>query len=160
MPTSTYTALATITLSSTDSSIAIANIPSTGYRDLVLVMRPIMTSSGSEARITINGDTGANYPMIYVGGSGGGPFALPATGNTYYDANQMDTTAIGVYNFLDYSATDKHKIILHRTSRPGNYTLMQATRWANTAAISTLTIYPATGSFDVGSIFSLYGIAS
>lgn len=160
MPTSTYIPLATITLASTDSSIDFANIPTTGYRDLVLVARPLMTVAGSEARITINGDTGTNYPNIYVGGSGSSTFAVPATGNAYYDANQMDTTAIGVYHFLDYSATDKHKVILHRTTRPGNYTLMQVTRWTNTAAITTLKIYPSGGTFDVGSIWSLYGIAS
>ena len=109
--------------------------------------------------MTINGDTGANYPLVYAGGDGANPFSTTQTGNTYYNMNQTENGSVGIYQFFDANATDKHKTILHRMMRPSAYTLMQAGRWANTSRITTLLITAAGGTWNSGTTMSLYGIA-
>lgn len=158
-----YIALATTTLSSSAGSVTFSSIPTSvsgvALRDLVLVARYAPTSAGAEARMKINNDTGANYPIVYAGGDGASAFSAAFPSNTLYNMNQIDTNSIGVYQFFDFSATDKHKSILHRVNRPGAYTIMQAGRWASTSAITTMEITPSSGSWGSGTTFSLYGIA-
>jgi hypothetical protein len=61
---------------------------------------------------------------------------------------------------MDYSATDKHKTGLHRYGIPSDSVLTTATRWASTSAVTSLLVFPRTGSFNIGSTFNLYGIVS
>jgi hypothetical protein len=67
-------------------------------------------------------------------------------------------------NFLDYSATDKHKTTLTRSgySDLSSVATVEATaiRWANTAALTSIVFSTNVGSFSTGSTFALYGIAS
>jgi len=58
---------------------------------------------------------------------------------------------------MDYSATDKNKAALTRSGAAAQVTVMLSTRWANTVAITSLTVVPQTSSFAAGSTFNLYG---
>jgi hypothetical protein len=59
---------------------------------------------------------------------------------------------------MDYSATNKHKSVVTRNDHP-SHTQAQANRWANTAAITSISIAVRGGSsFASGSTFSLYGV--
>lgn len=169
MPQATYTPLATITLSSNQSTVTFSNLPSSGYRDLVLVAECLSnTTSGSETtEITINSDNGANYSWVSaVWQSGGTPASYSGSGKNFARVNTQASSntnrSIIIANFLDYSATDKHKSCVLRWSgiaesqNPG----MGATRWASTTAISSIRLSLAVGTaFVSGSTFSLYGIA-
>lgn len=159
MPTATYIPLATITLSSTDSEIVFGSIPS-GYKDLVLVADYNLTAGAQNMRIRTNSDTGSNYTYVEAGGDGSSPFSSSNTYSFMY-AGYVNTTGrtMSVTHLMDYSATDKHKTALTRFNKSDNYTIMIASRWANTNAINTLSISPQTTTFTVGSTFSLYGIA-
>ena len=69
---------------------------------------------------------------------------------------------MGILQIQDYSATDKHKSYLYRSggATDTNYgTYAAAGRWANTSAITTITIAPS-GSYTLlaGSTFALFGI--
>lgn len=164
MATPTYTALASVTLASLDTSITLSSIP-TSYRDLILVMDFSINSTGGEGRIRINGDTGSNYSEIRMINANSG--FSPSGGNSA--AATLDYLRPGVspapkfwsiVQFMDSGATDKHTTVLHRTNNTDEYVAAKATRWANTAAITSLEIYASANSFNIGSTFTLFGVVS
>lgn len=159
MPTPTYTPLATVTLGSTATSITFSSIPAT-YRDLVLVTNGKATAAAS-LRIRVNGDTGNNYAWIRMIGEAAGAFSDSSSPANFLDAGNPSTTEgyMSITQFLDYSATDKHKTTLHRINFPNTtHTLTNGGRWANTAAITSIQAYNP--SMTAGFTASLYGIAS
>ena len=154
MPTPTYTPLATVTLASTASSVTFGSIPAT-YRDLIIVSNMLNTVDAVDGTIYFNGDTtAANYTRVFMYATGS---VLSSTGN-----NQSFTPRIAVgslvVQIMDYSATDKHKTTLVRSDQAGYITYTQASRWANTAAVNTIRLAPASGSFAIGFTASLYGV--
>lgn len=157
MPTSTYVALATTTLSSAASSVTFSSIPAS-YRDLVLVVQGTLASANTIAA-EVNGDTGSNYPWVRMYGTGSS--AVDQSG-TYVRAliGRLSTSqSVSIAQFMDYSATDKHKTILSRGDAADDLTVANAVRWANTAAITSILVREdGAGSFQAGSTFSLYGI--
>jgi hypothetical protein len=154
MPTPTYTPLATVTLSSTASSVTFSNIPAT-YRDLILVSVPLH-ASGAGLRMTINGSTSdGSYVVMYGLGSGSG---ASGTGSVVIGATSDTAPSTNILQVMDYSATDKHKTFLLRSDRAGAGTLAYAQRWAQTAAITSLALVPDTGVIASGSTFNLFGV--
>jgi hypothetical protein len=162
MPTNTYTALATLTLTGVDNSITFGSIPAT-YRDLVLVSNNITNDAFNQYRLRVNGDTGGNYNDVYMSGTGSAAnsgVASNAVEITIYNSGSGTSPATIVTQIMDYAVTDKHKTLLTRASAPAKGVSATASRWANTAAITSITIFTPVGEFTVGSTFSLYGIAS
>jgi hypothetical protein len=162
MPTPTYTALATVTLGSSASSVTFSSIPST-YRDLIFVMRA-GTSENANNRMRFNGDSGNNYLMVTMQGSGSSATASSNNNltNIPIDWSAFTTPTVGdtnhIVQIMDYSATDKHKTTLNRANRAAGFVDALACRWANTAAITTIAIIPGGGTWLTGSTFDLYGI--
>jgi hypothetical protein len=161
MPTPTYTPLATITLGSSASSITFSSIPAT-YRDLVLVVNATIPNEGVP-RARVNGDSGSNYSRVDMYAEPSGVYSNAAT-QTYFDLGRSGTGFTGslfmcVINFMDYSATDKHKTVLGRNSDDNTRALAAtAQRWANTAAINQIQVILSANTYAAGSTFSLYGI--
>lgn len=161
MPTPTYIPLATITLSSTDTDVTFANIPNT-YKDLVLIVQGELSSANTpDIELKLNNDT-ANRTQVYMRGDGSS--TASGTYSTIY-LNSASTWSSGrLYNhivqIMDYSATDKHKTVLARGNWAGGDVNATASRWASTSAVTTVSVnVSGTGSFAIGSTFSLYGIA-
>jgi len=165
MPTNTYTPLATLTLTGGDSEIVFSNIPAT-YRDLIVVAQFQMSGTSSASRLRLNGDTGANYSGVWAtgtgSGSGGSGSESGATGARIIGASFGPDNTFGnqlILQVMDYSATDKHKTVLSRYSGAATEVQMTASRWANTAAVTSVTIYDVLGqTYQSGSTFSLYGV--
>ena len=162
-PVSTYVPLATITLSATDSEILFSSIPAT-YRDLIVVING-STSSNTLVWSRINGDTGTNYGYVVMTGSSS-VYSSAGTFNVAYlsDGTVLSNTRIMItMQVMDYSATDKHKTALVRSDSTLSGTTAvyaSAHRWANTNAVTSVSVNTNTGSWNIGSTFSLYGIAS
>lgn len=157
MPTTTYTPLATYTLTGTDGEIVFSNIPNT-YRDIVAV---VSGYAGSFVAMyaRFNGDaTAANYPRVGLyGGSGGyGSFASTEPG---CQASITTVGTIWVLNIMDYAQTNKHKMILGRMSHDSEVNA-QGYRWKNTNAITSISFVSSGASFQSGTIFSLWGISA
>ena len=156
--TTAWVPLATTTLSSSASSLTFGSI-SGSYRDLIVVAN-IDASAFSDFRMRVNGDTGSNYPSVRMQGSGS--LAASALFNfTFFRFNgnsDMDTdfSFVSIIQVMDYSATDKHKTFLVR-SNSSNGVDAHAGRWANTNAVTSLEVFPSTGTFEIGSTFSLWG---
>ncbi len=161
MPTNTYTPLATITLTGTDSEIVFSSIPAT-YRDLILIISAKNSVTPTNIYVRFNSDTGSNYSVVFMKGngsstsSGGGSDVYIPIGVAYATAGNFDLTTLQI---MDYSATDKHKTALSRTGNSyGEGTVARAGRWANTAAINRIALTLDSNAFDIGSSFSLYGV--
>jgi hypothetical protein len=160
MPTQTYTPLATVTLGASAASVTFSSIPAT-YRDLVLVLNCKIVSGDVFPRAILNSDTGSNYSRITLQSDGLGAYSNTATTAfiTLGDANS-NFNYNSVTHFMDYSATDKHKTVICRSSHATLQVRAIGNRWANTAAITSIKVELNSSSFDTGSTFNLYGIVS
>ena len=169
MPTNTYTALdQKVITGSPAASITFTSIPS-GYTDLIMVADIAMSSPtgtvyivGQVGNATV--DTGTNYSFTAVVGNGSTVSSYRNSNQTYF---QCDTYLTGTNRAIielqlqSYSNTSINKVILGRTSGPGQSASAYVNLWRSTAAINTLKLYDYTGnSFAIGSTFTLYGIAS
>ena len=162
MPTPTYTPLATITLGSSASSVSFSSIPAT-YRDLILIIDGTTTSGGDGGQIygRFNGDTGSNYNFVELQG-GSSPASFSGTG-TFFIAGFLLNSSRGniILQFMDYSATYKQKTSLVKANASGFGPQAFAHRWANTAAITSVSFTHQTGaSFSSGTTFNLFGVIS
>jgi hypothetical protein len=159
---SAYIPLATITLGSSSSSVTFSSIPAT-YRDLVLVINGT-TTVGANLRLRINSDTGANYNRAVFAGDGSVTYSIAqaAINQINLDSFGFFDTTIGttIAQFLDYSATDKHKTVLSRANNTTNGVSSMVGRYASTSAITSLNTFPSAGSYATGTTFNLYAIAS
>jgi hypothetical protein len=161
MPTPTYTPLANITLGATSTLVTFGSIPATA-RDLICVITMVSSNTSfTRARLRLNGDTGSNY--TWQGMKGTGSTAQQFTGSNNY-AYFGDTHATNVQriqyevSIMDYSATDKHKTVLVRADQAAVGTEALVNRWANTAAVTSVTLIPSGNAFGVGSTFALYEV--
>jgi hypothetical protein len=159
------TALATITLGSAQSTVTFSSIPAT-YRDLRVVITRLSNTNANIYPNRINGDAGGNYSYVGMGGTGSSANSSSGSSNNSVnlELNTFSTTTLEVVttiDYLDYSATDKHKTVLSRNNNGGTSgggTDAIANRWASTAAITSLSFSMNTNTFSAGSVFSLYGI--
>jgi hypothetical protein len=167
MPTPTYTPLANITLGSTATSVTFSSI-NQSYRDLILVFEGSANTSDRVVAIRFNSDSGSNYSRVQMSGTGSSAASGTLSGTAtdfYYQATASQQTN-AVVQIMDYTATDKHKSMVSRANTPAAYVFANAHRWASTAAITSLQVFPATtsyganGSFNIGSTFALYGIVA
>lgn len=168
MPTPTYDLIASNVLGSAASSVTFSSIPAT-YRDLVVVVQAESASSVPSLRLRLNGDT-ANMSSVYAAGDGSSASTGTATqiDSSPVSLNSSQPSFLAIYNVMDYSATDKHKTVLHRANQTVEPdfssfwgTQMAASRWASTSAVTSLVFVLSNGgNIETGSSFHLYGIVS
>jgi len=166
MPTPTYDLIATTTLAAATPSVVFGSLPQT-YRDLKIVFSALGTSNDASVEMRFNGDSGSNYTQIYMlatnGGASSGTYS--PTLHYFYIGQGLSTSSIynpATVDLMDYSATDKHKTSLIRANGRQNDTNMSvsamAGRWANTAAITSVTFTLTGGNFAAGTTVNLYGV--
>jgi hypothetical protein len=161
---SAYVPLANVTLGTTALSVTFSSI-SQSYRDLVLVAFSATTSE-SNFWIQINGDTGNNYSAVNMVGDGSSTYSQNLSTGTYnyFDVAGGLGDAAGqtfIINFMDYSATDKHKTVLWRNGKGSAGAQAEVGRWANTSAITSILIDQyLVRVFGAGSTFALYGVSA
>jgi hypothetical protein len=157
MPTPTYIALATTTLGSAAASVTFSSIPAT-FRDLVFVFDGI--GNAGNGRITFNSDsTMTNYKQVRMYDFSG-TVASDVLDDNLWNLGSLANRQNAIVQIQDYAQTDKHKTSLIRHNTPSTAVGASATRWANTNAITTITITQLSGTFSAGSTFSLYGVAA
>ena len=158
MPTPTYIALGNTTIAIATGSITFSSIPAT-YRDLIVV---VQGGGGANLRIGVNGDTtNTNFSGIRMDQTGssnltGGEARLL----NYYgfmEAANLNTSY--VVQVMDYSATDKHKTYFSRSNNPANGVSAIVGRWANTSAITSVSLI-SESTFLAGSTLAIYGVIS
>jgi hypothetical protein len=159
VPTNTYTSIATITLTSSDSEVVFSSIPAT-YRDLILVISG-KTTADTVWGLRFNSDSGSNYSFVRMYGTGSSTVSdsNSANNSAYIETGLSSDQSHWVMQLMDYSATDKHKTYLSRNSQ--SIVSAYAGRWANTSAVTSISTYlESATTWAAGTTFSLYGVIS
>jgi len=163
MATPTYDLITSHTVSST-AGIAFDNI-SQDYRDLIIVVTGKGAFGGLGCQARVNNDSASNYFYVLVEANGTQIYSGNGSSTRFLfsSSGAFDTGANGIWilQFMDYSATDKHKTVLTRTNgdvTSGRGLDMGAHMWANTSAITKVDFYA--GNFATGTTIYLYGVAS
>jgi hypothetical protein len=167
----TYVPITTTTFGSTTASVTFSSLPTT-FSDLVVVANGKTQSSSSSLNdigVRFNGDTGSNYTTIKT-------FSLSYSSLTV--STNINGTAIETYmdcsptvdnlgssfklDIFDYNTTYSYKNIINRAAamtQTDKGVFLTASTWKSTAAITSITIFPTSGSgFYAGTYIALYGI--
>jgi hypothetical protein len=160
---STYTPIASVTLSSAQSSVTFSGIPQT-YTDLVAVIEGTATTSLGTIQMRFNGDTGTNYSSTYMWGTGSAAVSDRDSNITTGGCNiGFLGTGRGnnIINIQSYSNTTTNKTAIVRSSVPGNRVAATVNLWRSTAAVNEVRFNILGGdTFTSGSTFNLYGVAN
>lgn len=158
MATNTYVALDKITLGTTTTSVTFNSIPAT-YTDLIMVAN-LSAAAITYSSIRFNGDTGTNYSLTDLYGTGSGAVSSRQSNVTSGGASSTEGSGTTlIYQINNYSNTTTYKTALARNSNSSNNVVASVSLWRNTAAINSITLFTGTGTgWAVGSTFSLYGI--
>jgi hypothetical protein len=167
-----YESIATVTITSgTQGSVTFSSIPQT-YQHLeirFLANNNDTTGSGlGNVRCSgfFNSDTTAtNYYNHTLNGNGSSVASEAENSAKWVGSatrNSMIGPGISVASIFDYTNTNKYKTTRamwgwENNDTAGNVRLVSGL-WSNTAAITSITITPESGSFKAYSQFALYGI--
>lgn len=171
MPSPTYVAIAKNVLTTSQSSITFSAIANT-YTDLVVLVSARQTGTGGAfvgtAKVEFNGTTtNHSYRELFSSGTTAG--STSNTSNAFMlrysadgcTANTFGTCELYIPNYagstnkpMSATSVDENNTTTDGQSRIA----ADAGLWSNTAAITSITITPTSGSIDAGSRFDLYGI--
>ena len=159
---STYTPIATTTLSSSQSSVTFSSI-SGSYTDLVLICS-ILNSTADTLYVQYNSDTGTNYSCTYIEGNGSSALSARQSnvvkgllGLTQVGMSSTNP-AVFVTSIQNYSNSTTYKTAITRANLASAEVEMNVHLWRSTSAINTIKILPSAGNMNSGSTFTLYGI--
>lgn len=159
---STYSTIATTTVSSAANTVTLSSIPST-YTDLILIVAGT-TSAGTTHSVTIrvNGDTGNNYSVTLLDGNGSATASYRESNQSNLNLGIFATPnqSNSIFHFQNYANTTTHKTVLGRGNNPNGYVRLGVGVWRNTAAINSVSIFNGATTFAVGTTMTLYGIAA
>ena len=167
----TYTLLEQITVGAAGaSSVTFNSIPQTGYTDLVLKTSLRNTGTSNDLTLKFNGSSVSEYSDRNLFGSGSaatsGTDATSGAGlyslinSSSYTASTFGSNEYYIPNYTSASNKTVSYESVQETNAAGVYMAIYAGLWANTAAITSITFAPASGSFAQHSTFSLYGVSA
>jgi hypothetical protein len=161
--------LETTTLSTSASSVTFSGLGAySDYKHLQIRMIGRSNRSGfsiSNIDLRINGDTGSNYSYHSLFGAGS-VYSQGASSSDKIRTEPAITAATAtsgafsarVYDFLDFSSASKNTTVRVLAGSAVGGIGLSSGAWLNTAAVTSLTLIDAQGSFIAGSRFSLYGV--
>lgn len=163
-----YVLLERIELNASAASITFSNIPQTGYTDLKIVasVRDDYASVSVNLGIKLNGvTTGLTGRNINGSGSaansGTNTSEIGFTDGSSATANTFSSTEVYIPNYTSSNYKSYSADSVSESNQTAVYMQMLAGLWSNTAAITSITVYPINATnFVANSTFSLYGIAA
>ena len=146
------------------ASITFSSIAST-YKNLQ-IRGIVSTGAGGYIKVTFNGDTAANYSWHEIYANGSSVTAAGGGSKSFIIADEVLSATASVYgafvmDILDYTNTSKNKTLRNLGGQDSNgsgYVVPTSGAWFNTAAITSITITPVSGSFASNTNIALYGI--
>jgi hypothetical protein len=174
MPSANYVLLEKITVGAAGaSSVTFSSIPQTGYTDLVVkyTARSTYTTFPSDAidvRLTFNGSSsGYSERMLYGTGSAAASAATSGSflnwagtqTNTAQTASTFASSEIYIPNYTSSNNKSMSIDAVQENNATASAARLVASLWANSAAITSLTLSPDYGNFAQYSTFYLYGVA-
>jgi hypothetical protein len=158
----TYEPIATTTVSGFANNVDFTSIPNT-YTDLRIVFYMKMITTNSSMSVRVNGDSGANYSVIYMLGDATAPAASTSTNATQWVIGQGRNANWQMYTLDIFSyagSTNKTMLAASATDMNGSGTLWRTCGlWRNTSAITSVSLFMGASSEILGgSMATLYGI--
>jgi hypothetical protein len=160
-------ALATVSLTSTASSIVFSGIPQ-NYTHLQIRGIAKETVSTNTVNLTFNGDTASNYTRHRLIGDGSTASALGQASQSYITAlgnaglpSPSNTYGVFIYDILDYANTDKYKtvkVFCGQDSNGSGGVDFTSGLWMNSNAITSISLTIAANNYTTNTSFALYGI--
>jgi hypothetical protein len=167
-----YVLLSEQTVSAPVASVTFSSIPQTGYTDLVLKTSTRGTNAVNllNFRLNFNGSSAINFneQLLYFDGTSAGWAAPTATGGNTYGFSTgasatVNTFSANEYYIPNYTSSNNKSVSIemaHENNATTAYVGIDATLWASSAAITSITLTPTTGNIDQFSTFYLYGVAA
>jgi len=158
----TYTPVAPMqTLSSPASSVTFSSIPGT-FKDLVLVCNFKNTAGQTDNGVRFNSDSTSSYSRTQLYGTGSAAGSNRGSNETSMNfLGYIGTTwGVSIMQIMNYSNTTTFKTALTRDNGASDQVITAVGMYRSTGAITSLYIFPASGTYDTGSMFSLYGIGA
>ena len=157
----TYQAIATQTLGSAAASVTFSSI-SGAYTDLVLSCA-ITAGNTGDGYLRFNSDTATNYSDTVLRGNGSAASSVrdsSAAGIDIGPTSLITGTEVGPVKIQiqNYSNSTTYKTCLIRFDEATNSVSAIVGLWRNTNAITAIDIVSRSGTWGVGSTFTLYGI--
>lgn len=171
-----FEAIASTTLSSTQTTITFSSIPATyEHLQLRLYTRSTYAAGTDVVRIRLNSDSGTNYTNHFLGNVDG---SITAAGNTGETAHRLiritganagaNRFGVAIIDILDYGSPNKNTTVrsLHgnEDSFNGNgSSILTSSVWLNTAAVTAVGLSLESGgsnAFAIGTVAALYGLRS
>jgi hypothetical protein len=156
---STYTPIASSTISGTSTTVVtFTSIPST-YTDLLVVVNGLNVGS-ADAAMTFNNDSGANYCWTRLFGDGSTTYSgrASAASDIPVSIGYMNDRTNTLVNIMNYSNATTYKTTILRANKSTGYVEAMVDMWKNTSAINRIDITTPSGYFAAGTIFTIYGI--
>lgn len=163
----------TIVAGSVAASITLSSI-SGSYRHLVAtVLGQGDSTAGVGAtflNMQFNGDTGSNYDynandFTVSATDGAQGYGQTSLSLHYFNNASGSAFPTGVTFWIyDYARTvwnkmvAAHGVMAYQSSTPGMRPKLGAGMWKSTAAITSITVFPSGGNFDIGTCVSLWGV--
>jgi hypothetical protein len=176
-PSGAYDSIATTTLSTATASIDFTSIPATYTHLQIRGIVKLSRTTGNENLVAeFNADTGTNYSWHQLIGNGAAASANAGATQSYMYlsetigswTNAANMFSANVIDILDYANTNKYKTIrtLEGGDQNGNAApngdtgkiVFSSGSWRNTNAVTSIKIYPTSGTISQYSQFALYGI--
>jgi hypothetical protein len=159
---STEVAIATQTLGSAASSIDFTSIGST-YTDLRLVL-VTQNTSGGNLTMRFNGDTGSNYSVTTLFGTGSSALAERTTSatslrvmNSLSSSTNWRLAEIDIFSYA--GSTFKTELTSISSDDNGSGSVRRTVGlWRSTSAITSISLFYDSGNHSVGTTATLYGI--
>lgn len=163
---SSYESIATVSLSGV-AGTTFSSIPS-GFKHLQLRFLGL-ESNANDTRLRFNSDTGSNYALHYLRGSGAAASSTGIASTTSIRGsnafNGMNATypSVVIIDILDFASTTKNKTTRHfyglDMNGSGEVAVMSGL-WMSTSAVTSVTfeINGSGSTFNAGSTIALYGI--
>ena len=164
-PSGAYDSIATTTLTTNTASITFSSIPAT-YTHLQIRLTNLATVADN-ILVQYNSDTASNYGFhwLYGNGSSASAYASSSASNMalgYTASTTASYTGAAIIDILDYANTSKNTTARSLNgsddNSTGGYILFSSGLWRNTAAITSVLIYPQSGNFKQYTSAALYGI--
>jgi hypothetical protein len=161
---STYTPIATQTLSSTSTQITFDSIPLT-YTDLFVACNLKSNSGNLTFQIKLNNDSSSLYSYTRMSGTSGVAVTDRQTSQTYFVAgwngsSQYNEFSTLNFNLFSYANTSTFKTVVFNLAEAALEVTKTVGTYRSTNAITRIDLIAGSSAIAIGSTFSLYGIAN
>lgn len=157
MASGTYKQIASATVQSDTSSITFSSITS-DYRDLLVVASGTSSANGYLG-LRFNSDSTLYVEINLI--NNGSTIEVNKADRDGARAGLGPDQSTSIWNVLDYTATDKHKVIISQGSFGTSSAMFSGTRWKSLDAVNSVQAVGLNGMLiKAGTTIAIYGIGA